>query len=46
MGWNPNSVLVLALVAGAVVLGVVAIPLTSQPIFCADCHSIARLFNL
>lgn len=41
MSWKPKATIALALIAGAVALGGVAIPLTSHPKFCASCHTIA-----
>lgn len=45
MNWKPKATLVLALVAGAVALGGVAIPLTNHPKFCASCHTIAPSYE-
>jgi len=45
VGWKPKAVVVLALIAGAIALGAVAIPITSQPTFCAGCHTIAPSYE-
>ena len=45
MNWKPKATLVLALVAGAVGLGAVAVPLTNHPKFCASCHTIAPSYE-
>lgn len=40
MNWRPRIVLILGVLAGALVVGGVAIPLTSHPSFCASCHTV------
>jgi cytochrome c nitrite reductase small subunit len=45
MSWKPRGTIILALVAGAVALGGVAIPLTNHPRFCASCHNIAPSYE-
>lgn len=45
MSWKPKATLVLALVAGAVALGGMAIPLTNHPRFCASCHTITPSYE-
>jgi nitrate/TMAO reductase-like tetraheme cytochrome c subunit len=45
MSWKPKATIVLALIAGAIALGGVAIPLTSHPKFCASCHTIAPSYE-
>jgi len=45
MSWKPKAVVVLGLIAGAMTLGGVAIPLTSHPKFCASCHNIAPSYE-
>jgi len=40
MSWRPRIVVILGVLAGAVILGGVAIPLTNHPKFCASCHNI------
>jgi nitrate/TMAO reductase-like tetraheme cytochrome c subunit len=40
MSWTSRTTIVLVLVAGALALGAVAIPLTNHPSFCASCHTI------
>lgn len=45
MSWNLKVTIVLAVVAGAIALGGVAIPLTSHPKFCASCHTIAPSYE-
>jgi hypothetical protein len=37
---KPKAIVIVAIVAGAVALGGVAVPLTSHPKFCATCHNI------
>ena len=45
MGWQHKATIVLALVAGAIALGAVAIPITNHPTFCASCHTIAPSYE-
>jgi len=45
MSWRPRATIVLALVAGAIALGGVAVPLTNHPKFCASCHNIAPSYE-
>src|SRR5512146_1460334 len=45
MNWKPRATIILALVAGAIALGGVAIPLTNHPKFCASCHNIAPSYE-
>ena len=45
MSWKPRATIVLALVAGAIALGGVAVPLTNHPKFCASCHNIAPSYE-
>lgn len=45
MNWTRNAIIILALVAGAVALGGMAIPLTNHPKFCASCHNIAPSYE-
>ena len=45
MNWKPKATLVLALVAGAVGLGSVAVLLTNHPKFCASCHTITPSYE-
>lgn len=40
MNFKSKAVLLLAILAGAAVLGGVAVPLTNHPKFCASCHNI------
>lgn len=37
---KPRAIVILAILAGAVALGGVVVPLTSHPQFCASCHNI------
>ena len=45
MSWTPKASLLAALLAGAVALGGVALPLTDHPRFCASCHNIAPSYD-
>jgi cytochrome c nitrite reductase small subunit len=45
MSWKPRATIVLALVAGGIALGGVAVPLTNHPKFCASCHNIAPSYE-
>lgn len=45
MNWKPRATIVLALFAGALAFGGVAIPLTNHPKFCASCHNIAPSYE-
>lgn len=45
MNWKPRATLAFAVVAGALALGGVAVPLTSHPKFCASCHTIAPSYE-
>ncbi|MDO8355421.1 MAG: cytochrome c3 family protein [Nitrospirota bacterium] len=45
MNWKPKASIVLVLVAGAIALGTVAIPVTNHPTFCASCHTIAPSYE-
>lgn len=45
MNWKPKATLVLALVAGALAFGGVAVPLTNHPKFCASCHTITPSYE-
>ncbi|MDH5640890.1 MAG: NapC/NirT family cytochrome c, partial [Nitrospira sp.] len=44
MNWT-FSTIILSFVAGAVVLGAGAVPITNQPEFCAGCHTIAPSYE-
>ena len=43
--WTPKATVMLAIAAGALALGGVAIPLTDHPKFCAACHNIAPSYD-
>ena len=45
MSWTSRATLALVIVAGAVALGAVAIPLTNHPAFCASCHTIKPSYD-
>jgi NapC/NirT cytochrome c family, N-terminal region len=45
MSWKPSATVLLALVAGAIAFGGIAIPLTNHPQFCASCHTIAPSYE-
>lgn len=45
MSRKPSVTVLLVLVAGAFVLGGIAVPLTSHPQFCAGCHIIAPSYD-
>ena len=45
MNWKPKATLGLVLVASAVALGGVAVPLTNHPKFCASCHTITPSYE-
>ncbi|MGQ0667732.1 MAG: cytochrome c3 family protein [Nitrospiraceae bacterium] len=45
MSRKPSVTVLLVLVAGALVLGGIAVPLTSHPQFCAGCHIIAPSYD-
>ncbi len=45
MSWKPRATIVLALFAGVLALGGVAIPLTNHPKLCASCHTIAPSYE-
>lgn len=45
MNWTSRTTILLVLVAGAIVLGGVAIPLTNHPKFCASCHNITPSYD-
>src|SRR5207245_10398143 len=45
MGCKPRATIALALVACVLAFGAVATPITSQPTFCADCHTIAPSYE-
>jgi cytochrome c nitrite reductase small subunit len=45
MGWKPKATIALALVACVLAFGAVATPITSQPTFCAGCHTIAPSYE-
>lgn len=45
MNWTPRTTILLVLVAGAIVLGGVAIPVTNHPKFCASCHNITPSYD-
>jgi hypothetical protein len=42
---RPRTIVILAIVAGALVLGGVAVPLTSHPKLCAACHNIRPSYD-
>jgi len=45
MSWKPRVTIVAGLVAGAIALGGVAVPITNHPKFCASCHNIAPSYE-
>src|ERR671912_611266 len=45
MSWTSRATLALVIVAGAVALGAVAIPVTNHPAFCASCHTIKPSYD-
>src|SRR5687767_9448960 len=45
MSWTSRATLALVIVAGALALGAVAIPLTNHPAFCASCHTIKPSYD-
>ena len=42
---RPQAVAVLAIIAGALIFGGVAVPLTNHPEFCASCHTITPSYD-
>ena len=42
---TPKAIVIMAIVAGALALGGVAVPLTSHPKFCASCHNIKPSYD-
>ncbi|WP_447977571.1 cytochrome c3 family protein [Candidatus Nitrospira bockiana] len=42
---RPQALVILAIVAGAVILGGAAVPITNHPEFCASCHTIKPAYD-
>lgn len=45
MSRKPGAIVIAAIVAGALVLGGIAVPLTNHPKFCASCHNIRPSYD-